>query len=65
MVFSIFEYMTDRESQVLELLSEGLTSREIADKLYISEETVRSHRKRLLSFHKARNTAHLIKITMS
>lgn len=32
-----------RESQVVELLSEGLTSAEIARRLYITQATVRSH----------------------
>jgi len=32
-----------RESQVVELLSEGLTSAEMARRLYISQATVRSH----------------------
>jgi two-component system, NarL family, response regulator LiaR len=39
--------LTDREWQVLDLLAAGLTSDEVAAKLVLSVETVRSHRKRL------------------
>lgn len=35
--------LTQRESEVLMLISEGLNNREIADTLYISEKTVKNH----------------------
>lgn len=35
--------LTNRESEVLNLLAEGLTNKEIAKKLYISEKTVKIH----------------------
>ena len=37
------EDLTERETEVLELVAEGLPNDDIADKLYISERTVRSH----------------------
>jgi NarL family two-component system response regulator LiaR len=37
------EELTNREIEVLELLAEGLPNEDIAEKLYISERTVRSH----------------------
>jgi DNA-binding NarL/FixJ family response regulator len=36
-------HLTSREWEVLELLRDGLSTREIAEKLYISQVTVRSH----------------------
>ncbi len=35
--------LSDRENEVLQLISEGLIYKEIADRLYISPETVRKH----------------------
>lgn len=40
--------LTGREIEILQLVSEGLTSREIADKLYISENTVKNHVRNVL-----------------
>ncbi len=43
------EELTDREIEVLELLAEGLPNEDIAEKLYISERTVRSHVSNILA----------------
>ena len=40
--------LTPRESEVVKLIAEGLTSREIADTLVISEKTVERHRANVL-----------------
>ena len=37
------EPLTDREQQVLELVVQGLTNPEIADKLYLSENTIKKY----------------------
>jgi DNA-binding NarL/FixJ family response regulator len=57
--------ITKRESEILKLISDGLTNQEIADKLFISTFTVDSHRKNLLLKFNAKNTATLIKIVVS
>lgn len=40
--------LTGREIEILREVAEGLTSREIADKLYISENTVKNHIRNVL-----------------
>ncbi|XAM00815.1 response regulator transcription factor [Phycisphaeraceae bacterium D3-23] len=44
---SPIDSLTDRELQVLELLGNGHTSQEIADKLFVSPKTVETHRTHL------------------
>lgn len=53
--------ITRREKEVLELIADGLTNGEIAQKLFISTTTVDSHRKNLLAKFEAKNTALLIR----
>jgi len=53
--------VSQREQEVLLLISAELTMKEIARKLYISEHTVISHRKKLMDKMQAKNTAGLIR----
>lgn len=53
--------LTEREQEVLELIAEGLTNMEIADRLFISHRTVGHHRVSLYEKFKVNNTATLIK----
>jgi two-component system response regulator DevR len=43
------EGLTDQERRILELLSEGLTNREIADRMYLAEKTVKNYVSNLLA----------------
>lgn len=52
--------LTSRELEVLDLLSRGLSSKAIAEKLFISSNTVEYHRKQLLRKTESRNVAELI-----
>jgi len=56
-----FPSLTRREKEVLNLISEGNTNTEIAGKLFISADTVNSHRKKLLAKLDVKNTAMLIR----
>jgi len=40
--------LTRREQQLVQLISEGLTNKEIAARLYLSEQTVKNHVQRML-----------------
>ncbi len=51
-----------REVQVLQLISEGLSNREVGARLFISEETVKSHVRHLLTKLQARSRAHAVTI---
>jgi DNA-binding NarL/FixJ family response regulator len=53
---------TIREIEVLQLVSEGLVNREIGDRLFLSEETVKSHVRHLLAKLQARSRAHAVAI---
>ncbi len=52
--------VTAREREVLDLISQGFSTKEIACRLYISEETVKSHRHHLFNKFSARNSPHLV-----
>lgn len=52
--------LTQREKEVLNLIAEGYTNHQIADKLFISPHTIDSHRKNLLNKFEVKNTAALI-----
>ncbi|MEJ8842469.1 response regulator transcription factor [Lacibacter sp. H375] len=54
--------LTRREKQILELIADGLTTQEIANKLFISGTTVETHRKNLLLKLEAKNVAAMVKI---
>ena len=55
------ELLSKREKEVLHLMFDGLTNKEIANRLFISFETVKSHRKNILQKTGSKNTAALTK----
>jgi DNA-binding NarL/FixJ family response regulator len=55
------ELLSKREKEVLRMMFEGLTNKEIAQRLFISFETVKSHRKNILLKTGSKNTAALTK----
>ena len=56
--------LTDRELEVLKFIVNGLTNRQIADKLYISIRTVDTHRSNLMEKLKVKNIAALIRLAI-
>lgn len=52
--------ITAREKEILSLIAFEFNTKEIAAKLFISEETVKSHRKNMMHKIRAKNTAGLI-----
>ena len=57
--------LTKREIEVLNDISDGLKSQEIAEKLFISERTVEAHRGNIMKKLRAKNMAELIKKAMT
>ncbi len=59
-----YETLTDRERQILHLTAEGYTSREIAERLFISPRTVEKHRENLMAKLGIHSQAELIHYAM-
>ncbi|RZK48715.1 MAG: response regulator transcription factor [Pedobacter sp.] len=57
----IGDTFSSRELEVLQLISEGYTNMEMADKLFLSKRTVEGHRQSLLFKANVKNTASLIR----
>jgi len=58
---SVWSVLTAREREVLQLLSEGKTSKVIAEELHISAKTVESHRRQITEKLGLRSVAQLTK----
>lgn len=52
--------LTDRERDILALVAKGLTNKEIASKLYLTEQTIKWYRMRLTAKFEAKNATELI-----
>ncbi len=57
-------FLTRRETDLLRLITEGFTNQEIAEKLFLGAETIKSYRKNLLFKLNAKNTAALVKMAL-
>lgn len=55
------DILSNKETEVLGLISEGLTTKEIAAKLFVSTRTIETHRANILKKLEVKNTAELIK----
>ncbi|MCI6051099.1 response regulator transcription factor [Phocaeicola plebeius] len=56
----IKEQLTLREMEVLQAIAKGFNTREIADLLHVSNNTIETHRKSLMSKLEARNAVDLV-----
>lgn len=53
--------LSNKENEVLQLISKGMTTKEIAAKLFVSARTIETHRANILKKLEVKNTAALIK----
>ncbi|WP_237057458.1 LuxR C-terminal-related transcriptional regulator [Microbulbifer sediminum] len=51
---------TGREMEVIRLLSQGMTSRDIAERLFIAVDTVKNHRKNIMKKSSCKNVGQLV-----
>lgn len=56
--------LTPREYEIVKLIAEGLTNAEIATKLWITPETVKTHLKHINVKMGARSRAHVVSIAL-
>ncbi len=56
--------LSRREKEILKMIAEEYTNQEIAEKLYLSQRTVESHRYSLLQKLNVKNTAGLLRIAV-
>lgn len=61
---SVFEPLTAREQEVLELILTGISNRAIADSLNISESTVKTHARSIFSKYNVNTRAELISLLL-
>lgn len=54
--------LSAKETEVIKLIADGLTTKEIAENLFISTRTVETHRNNMMKKWEAKNTAELVKI---
>lgn len=60
-----FALLTKREKEILAFLSVGKSSMEIADQLYISKETVATHRKNIIRKLEVKSFAELLRFALA
>ena len=56
--------LTAREREILQLLADGMSNADVAGKLYISQETVKSHVRHILSKLEADTRTHAVAIAL-
>ncbi len=56
------ERLTRREQQVMQMVVEGLSSKQIAEKLSVSFKTIEAHRSKVMKKMEATNVPHLIRM---
>jgi DNA-binding NarL/FixJ family response regulator len=58
--FLLKHKISEREMEVVKLIAEGLNSEQIGQKLFLSEHTIKTHRKNILEKLNLSNTAELV-----
>ena len=59
-----FDSLSQREREVLRMIADGATSKEVAEKLFVSVSTIKSHRNSIMKKLRVNDMAGLIKIAI-
>ena len=62
---SALAQLTERELEIIRLIAEGLSNKEIGEKLFISHRTVDTHRTNLMSKIEVHNVAGIVKFAIT
>jgi DNA-binding NarL/FixJ family response regulator len=62
---SPLDILTDREREVLQLISEGKNTKQIAHQIHLSPKTIESNRRKIMEKLKAHSVAELVKIAIA
>ena len=60
----IAELLTTRESEIVQLIVDGFSSPQIAEKLFISSRTVENHRSNIMAKLEVKNTIELVRLVL-
>jgi DNA-binding NarL/FixJ family response regulator len=58
------DMLTSREREILQLLADGMSNADVATKLFISQETVKSHVRHILAKLEADTRTHAVAIAL-
>ncbi|MBN1951582.1 MAG: response regulator transcription factor [Bacteroidales bacterium] len=61
---SVTETLSEREKEIISLLSEGMSFKEVGERLFISPRTVENHKNNILEKLSLRNTIELVKFAI-
>lgn len=62
--FTKYSTLTNRELEILQLCSDGLSAEEVAEELNLAGETIKGYKKRIILKMNARNTTHAVAIAI-
>ena len=63
-VIAVERSLSAREREVIQLVANGLSNRQIGKKLYLSEETIKTHMRKVIMKLLATNRAHAVAIAI-
>lgn len=53
-------HLSEREREIIALVADGFTAQQIADKLFVSLDTVETHKRNVIKKLEANNAAHAV-----